>query len=98
MEQNAVRLTAVVAAIEALRHTPAGLPVIEFTLKHESLQNEAGGERKVEVEMTAKATGDLAGKLAGMPPGRRVDVQGFLHRKHRMSRQMVLHVTNIELI
>lgn len=98
MEQNSVRLTAVLAGIEPLRHTPAGLPVVEFTLTHASPQSEAGHERTVEFEMTAKAVGDIAGKIAGMQPGRRVEVQGFLNRKHRMSRQTILHVTNMELI
>jgi primosomal replication protein N len=27
-----------------------------------------------------------------------MEVEGFLNRKHRMSRQIVLHVTNMELI
>ncbi len=98
MEQNSVRLTATLAGIEPLRHTPAGLPVVEFTLVHASPQSEAGHERTVEFEMPAKAVGDIAGRIAGMQPGRQVDVQGFLHRKHRMSRQVILHVTNIDLI
>ncbi len=98
MERNSVRLTATLAGIEPLRHTPAGLPVVEFNLAHVSPQSEAGHERTVEFEMPAKAVGDIAGRIAGMQPGRQVDVQGFLNRKHRMSRQVILHVTNIELI
>ena len=98
MERNSVRLTATLAAIEPLRHTPAGLPVVEFTLAHVSPQSEAGHERTVEFGMPAKAIGDIAGRIAGMQTGQKVDVQGFLNRKHRMSRQVILHVTNIELI
>lgn len=48
--------------------------------------------------MAAKATGELAARIAAMRQGSGVEVQGFLNRKHRMSRQIVLHVTNMELI
>jgi len=48
--------------------------------------------------MPAKATGELAARIAKTQQGSKVEVQGFLNRKHRMSRQMVLHVTNMEMI
>jgi len=86
------------AAIETLRHTPAGLPVVDFTLAHASEQTEAGNQRQVEFDMPAKATGELAARIAQTQQGSKVEVQGFLNRKHRMSRQMVLHVTNMEMI
>jgi len=84
--------------MEPLRHTPAGLPVVDFTLAHASQQTEAGSPRQVEFEMPAKATGEIATRVAKMRQGCMVEAQGFLNRKHRMSRQMVLHVTNIEMI
>ena len=98
MSRNTVRLNAVLAAVEPLRHTPAGLPVIDFTLAHTSEQTEAGQQRQVEFEMAAKATGELATRIAGIRQGNGVAVEGFLNRKHRMSRQIVLHVTNMEQI
>lgn len=98
MNPNTVRLRATLAAVEPLRHTPAGLPVVDFVLAHASQQTEAGSQRQVEFEMPAKATGDLAARIAKTSQGSQVEVQGFLNRKHRMSRQVVLHVTNIELI
>jgi primosomal replication protein N len=98
VSRNTVRLIGVLAAVEPLRHTPAGLPVVEFTLAHASEQTEAGQQRQVEFEMAAKATGELAARVAGIRQGSGMDVQGFLNRKHRMSRQIVLHVTNMELI
>lgn len=93
-----VRLHAVLATVEPLRHTPAGLPVVDFTLQHQSQQMEADNPRQVEFGVTAKAAGELAVRIAGIRQGSTVEVQGFLNRKHRMSRQVVLHVTNIELI
>lgn len=97
MSANTVSLSATLAAIEALRHTPAGLPVVDFTLAHASQQDEAGNQRQIEFDMPAKATGDLATRIAQMRQGCQVMAQGFLNRKHRMSRQLVLHVTNMEL-
>jgi primosomal replication protein N len=94
---NRVRLIATLSAIEPLRHTPAGLPVVDFTLTHASSQTEAGKQRQVEFDMPGKAAGDLANRVAQMRPGSQVTVQGFMNRKHRMSRQLVLHVTNMEL-
>lgn len=98
MSRNTVRLSGVLAAVEPLRHTPAGLPVVEFILSHASEQTEAGQKRQTGFEMAAKATGELAALIAGMQQGSGIEVQGFLNRKHRMSRQIVLHVTNMELI
>lgn len=98
MNRNTVSLSATLAVIEPLRHTPAGLPVVDFTLAHVSAQTEAGSQRQVEFDMPAKATGDLATRIAKTRTGSQVAVQGFLNRKHRMSRQVVLHVTNMELI
>ena len=98
MSGNTVSLTATLAAMEPLRHTPAGLPVVDFTLAHASQQTEADSPRQVEFEMPAKATGEIATRVAKMRQGCMVEAQGFLNRKHRMSRQMVLHVTNIEMI
>jgi primosomal replication protein N len=95
---NTVRLSATLAAIDPLRHTPAGLPVVDFTLAHVSKQSEAGSERQVEFDIPAKATGELAARIAKARQGSPVEVQGFLNRKHRMSRQVILHVTNMELI
>ena len=98
MSLNTVRVIGVLAAVEPLRHTPAGLPVVELTLSHSSEQTEAGQKRQVAFEMAAKATGELAARIAGIRQGSGMEVQGFLNRKHRMSRQIVLHVTNMELI
>jgi len=66
---NTVSLSAILAAIDPLRHTPAGLPVVDFTLAHASQQDEAGSQRQVEFDMPAKATGDLATRIAIMRQG-----------------------------
>ena len=98
MSPNTVRIVGALAAVEPLRHTPAGLPVVEVTLTQASEQIESGQKRQVEFEMAAKATGELAARIAGIRQGSGMEVEGFLNLKHRMSRQIVLHVTNMVLI
>ncbi len=98
MSWNLVRLSAVLATVQPLRHTPGGVPIIDFILSHQSQQTEADNRRQVEFGITAKAAGELAVRIAEMLQGSEVEVQGFLNRKNRLGRQVTLHVTNIELI
>jgi len=98
VDSNAVCLTGVVAGIEPLRHTPAGLPLLQFRLAHKSLQVEAGYKRQVECEVTCVALGEAATRLSRVQPGAEVRVSGFLNRKNRMSAQLVLHANSTELL
>ena len=98
MDANAVALTGDLAAIEALRRTPAGIPLINFKLAHRSQQVEAGFKRQVECEMNGVAVGDAALAISRMQAGQAVRIEGFLNRKNRMSAQLILHVTNAELL
>jgi primosomal replication protein N len=81
-----------------LRHTPAGIPSVEFRLEHRSEQDEAGGRRQVEAEIGAVAFQAQARLLAQCAAGRELKVEGFLCAKSRRSKKLVLHVTNIEFI
>ena len=98
MDSNAVCLVGVIAGIEPLRHTPAGLPLLQFRLAHKSLQVEAGFKRQVECEVTSVALGEAATRLSRVQPGAEVRVTGFLNRKNRMSAQLVLHASSTELL
>lgn len=98
MDDNAVALTGAILAIEPLRHTPAGIPAVNFRLTHESRQIEAGFKHEVECELAAVAMGEAALALSRISAGQAVRVAGFLNRKNRMSTQLVLHVTNAELL
>ena len=79
-----------------LRHTPAGIPAIDCTLHHESVQAEAGGQRKVECELFAVAFADVALRLARMPVGGEIRCEGFLARRYRTGVTVVLHITHID--
>ena len=95
---NKVEISGVVTELKALRFTPAGVPVVEFRLKHESERAEAGGARKVEAEVEAVAFEAQARLLAGGTLGKMLKAEGFLCAKSRRSRKPVLHVTNIEFV
>lgn len=94
MEVNAVALSGEIRDIEPLRHTPAGIPLLNFRLAHKSQQLEAGYKRQVECELNGIAIGEIAVVMSRMQTGAEVHLEGFLNRKNRMSAQLVLHVTN----
>jgi primosomal replication protein N len=98
VDANAVSLAGEIAGIEPLRHTPAGLPLIQFKLTHRSQQIEAGYRRQVECEVSCIAMGDAATRLSKLRPGATVKVTGFLNRKNRMSAQLMLHATLTEIL
>ena len=91
-------LSGELAAIEPLRYTPAGIPLLSFRLAHRSRQTEAGLKRQVECEMGGVAMADVAVAMSKLKPGQAVRVTGFLNRKNRMSAQLVLHVTEAQAI
>jgi len=95
---NRVEISGVVSEIKALRRTPAGVPVVEFRLRHESARAEAGAQRKVNAEIDAVAFEAQARLLAASPLGRLLKAEGFLCAKNRRSKKPVLHVTNIEFM
>jgi primosomal replication protein N len=95
---NKVEISGVITELKSLRYTPAGIPVVEFRLKHESERAEAGAKRKVNAEIEAVAFDAQAQLLAAGPMDRPLKVEGFLCAKNRQSKKPVLHVTNIEFI
>ena len=95
---NRVEISGVLTGLQALRHTPAGVPVVEFRLKHESERAEAGANRKVSAEIDAIAFEAQARLLAAGPLGRLLKAEGFLCARSRQSKKPVLHVTNIEFM
>lgn len=95
-DANRLEITGTVTELKALRHTPAGIPVVEFRLRHESERAEAGARRRVQAEIEAIAFETLARLVAKTEPGRVLTAEGFLAAKSRRSKRPVLHVTHIE--
>jgi primosomal replication protein N len=79
-----------------LRSTPAGVPVVEFVVGHESEQDEAGAKRRVECEINCVAIGATAGLVNAAPLGGGLAMSGFLAARSLKNRTLVLHVQNIE--
>ena len=95
-DENSVSLRGRLIELDALRYTPAGVPIVKFRLAHESSQAEAGAVRKVDCELAGVAFEAEAKLLAGAKLGAQMSITGFLDRKGRSSRQIVLHATRIE--
>ncbi len=94
---NRLTLDATLAAREDLRYTPAGIPALEMTLTHASVQREAGGERKVDCELAAVAFGEEALALSRLPAGATLCCEGFLARRWRTGVTVALHVQRFEI-
>ncbi|ETF00367.1 prepilin peptidase [Advenella kashmirensis W13003] len=89
---NQLSLQARILEMGALRHTPAGLPVLDLILTHESEVIEAGLPRRVEMTIPAKAVGQWGQKMASLPLGAEMRVRGFLAPTRKNSSRLVLHI------
>jgi primosomal replication protein N len=96
--RNQVVLEGVIADMDTLRYTPAGVPRVEFRIDHNSRQREANGEREVNVSVAVVALADAALAMAKLKAGDRVAVKGFLSRRSLKSDYPVLHVNQIKPI
>lgn len=95
---NRFQLAASIVERDALRYTPAGIPIVTAKLLHQSKQTEAGIERQVEFEMTAVASGEIAGKFNLAEMGVTQLLTGFMARKSRKSKSLVFHVIDIQTL
>jgi primosomal replication protein N len=91
--KNWLTLDATLAERNELRHTPAGIPVLECVLRHASDQPEAGTMRKVECELAGVAFGEPAMALSRVPTGRALRFTGFLARRYRTGITVALHIS-----
>ncbi|CAM3733424.1 primosomal replication protein N [Bordetella sputigena] len=92
---NETALSAQVLEREPLRHTPAGIPVLEMLLEHASEVIEAGHPRRVELTIQAVALGDLALMLADIQLGASLQVQGFLAPVRQGAVKLKLHLQRV---
>ncbi len=95
---NRVGLTASLLEREAIRYTPAGIPIVGLKLSHRSVQREAGIERTVEMDIAAVAADRVALAIDKLALGCMLKASGFLAPRRRASRTLVLHLTEFELI
>ena len=96
--RNRFELSGTLIAIDAVRYTPAGIPLVELKISHESSQIEAGRTRSVICELAAVAAGEGARKLAVSPLGARIQARGFLAHPGKSKVRLVLHINEFEFI
>ena len=93
---NRLLISGALIQVEPLRYSPAGVPIAEAVVHHRSSQTVATQARQVECELTVQASGELAARLARLPQGTQVQLEGALNRRSVNSRQLVLLLNRIE--
>lgn len=94
---NRLVLSAQVLECEPVRHTPAGQPVLEMLLTHQSTVVEAGLERQIVLTISALAMGDLAKMLATTQLGSALHIEGFLAPARKDSVKLKLHMQKVRV-
>ena len=92
---NRLVLSATLVERAAQRYTPAGLPALDLSLKHESEVSEDGQPRKVSMEMRAVAIGAVTQALRPLELGSAGLFAGFLTGS-RNGRGLLFHITSVE--
>jgi primosomal replication protein N len=92
---NRLILTASLIAKDAIRYTPAGLPVVHCQLQHDGEVTEAKQIRQVRMSLEAIAIGDIHHEIAKMNIGASAVFEGFLTQKTLRNERLVFHITKI---
>ncbi|MDP1901216.1 MAG: primosomal replication protein N [Rubrivivax sp.] len=92
---NRLVLSATLVQRAAMRYTPAGLPALDLSLKHESEVSEDGQPRKVSMEIRAVAIGAVTRSLLSLELGAALVLAGFM-ASARNGRGLLFHITSVE--
>ncbi|ULJ68613.1 primosomal replication protein N [Wielerella bovis] len=92
--ENQFTLTATLYKVDSLRYTPAGIPVLDVVLQHDSWQNENGALCQIKFELPAKIIGQNA-QAWQHRQGEIVTVSGFLAQKSQRILRPMLRIQNI---
>lgn len=98
---NHLVISGLVGTKPETRHSPAGIPITRFPLRHESVQREAGMMRKAICNITVVASGDEMSTAARQLQGeQQIRVSGFLSRANNRQgeNRLILHAEHIELL
>jgi len=99
--ENQLLIEGIVGNIPETRCSPAGIPIARFTLKHQSLQCEAGMTRQVVCNIGVIASGaNLQPLVQQLQIGEGIRVSGFLARANNRQgeQRLILHAEQIEPI
>ncbi|MTV37866.1 primosomal replication protein N [Duganella radicis] len=95
---NQLQFIALIAERDAIRYTPAGMPIVNAVLQHRSQQMEAGIARLTEFEVSAVAAGEISGRFHQAPLGGMYQFSGFLSKKSRNSKSLVFHIIDFSAV
>jgi primosomal replication protein N len=98
---NRLLITGIAGNSPETRYTPAGIPIARFTLKHQSVQFEAGMQRQVICNIGVIASGEaLSKQVQSLQPGDEIRVSGFLARANNRQgeNRLILHAQQIERV
>ena len=95
MDCNQAIICGEIIKLAELRCTPAGVAVVEFSIRHQSNQLNAGVSRQVKCDISAIAFEQIAMMIVKLEIGYRVKLTGFLAKKSQLSQQLILHVNNV---
>ena len=79
---------------DQIRHTPSGLIVQRFKIKHESLQKEANLDKQVGIQVDAVFINKQLRKEIQI--GKKGLFFGFMDKKSFKSMQLIFHVTEFK--
>ncbi|WP_114689410.1 primosomal replication protein N [Polynucleobacter necessarius] len=94
---NHFTLTAILVSKDAIRFTPAGIPVMHCQLEHSGHANEVGVARKIQMNVEAITIGPIQKDLERMDLGAEAVFEGFLASKTLRNQSLVFHITHIQL-
>lgn len=99
--ENRLQIAGIVGNSPEVRYSPAGIPIARFTLKHQSLQEEAGMTRQVVCNIGVVVSGEPQQQLVKqLETGEGIRVSGFLARANNRQGEyrLILHADRIEKI
>jgi primosomal replication protein N len=92
---NRLILSAELVERGATRYTPAGLPALDLSLKHESELVEDKQPRKIVMTVRAVAIGGITRKIATLALGQVASYAGFI-APSRNAKGLVFHITEVD--
>jgi primosomal replication protein N len=94
---NHFTLTASLVSKDAIRFTPAGLPVIYCQLEYRGEVIEVNQQRKIQMNVEAIAIGPVHQALLQMDLGAQAVFEGFMAPKTLRNQRLVFHINHIQL-
>ncbi len=95
---NQVTLAGHIVSALKTRTAPSGIRISRFTLQHQSVQTEAGHDKKVDCRIIVIAVGDVAEKIPKQDAC--IVISGFISYESRdkIETRLVLHAQKITVL